>query len=236
MKELRHPLRNDRDIFNALEVMIAVPHVVRAIKAGAQIQKRRNSLMRSHILISRHGRRRMVDSRANLAGRFLLGRLNRRQRCRLRLRHSPSLHSSNLLSQLDDLAFHLGVATAFPNPFEVGFDFTIQLQTTTSGAIRPRVLNNITSELLRKRRLITIQVSHMSRMNRNPKCGVSLPFVDDIHYKPVSRAVSSSPPDCPAHRHHRYCPESCPTPPWSWCASWLDPQHQTQQQGRQTDG
>lgn len=80
----------------------------------------------------------------------VLGRLYGRRWLLLLLGHgrdSIRLDVGNLFPQLDDLSFHLRIATALPNSLEVGFDFTVKFQATTTGAVHPWVLNYIAAQL-----------------------------------------------------------------------------------------
>lgn len=56
----------------------------------------------------------------------MLSRLYRRWLLLGHGRGSIGLDAGNLLPQLDDLSFHLRIATAFPDSLEVGFDFAVK--------------------------------------------------------------------------------------------------------------
>lgn len=57
------------------------------------------------------------------------------------------IRSGDLFSELDDLSFHLGVAAALPHSLKIRLDLAVQLESPTSGAISPWILDYIASKL-----------------------------------------------------------------------------------------
>jgi hypothetical protein len=55
--------------------------------------------------------------------------------------------TSDEFPQFNDLALHFRVPTPLPDASEVGFDFAVQFQSTTSAAGGERILYNVAPEL-----------------------------------------------------------------------------------------
>lgn len=88
----------------------------------------------------------LVDTRrADLGGLLLGSQLTRMNR--LLWIDGAGVVGRNLFPQLDDFALHLGVAAALADSLEVGFNFAVEFQSTTSGTVGPGVLSHIASKL-----------------------------------------------------------------------------------------
>lgn len=72
------------------------------------------------------------------------------------MRHRSGLHIGDLLPKLDYLSLHLCIPASLPNTLKIGFNFAIEFQSATAGAVHPRVLDHITPQLQSRNRLVDL--------------------------------------------------------------------------------
>ena len=156
VEELGNPIARDDDAFErpreGFEAVRAPEVAAPALETLSKIQQRRHRFVRPHAEVLTEGQ--LVagaDGGAGAGtgtGAGFHGRPRHGKRWRSRAGgRMLGRGRFQLSSQLQELSFHLGVATSLSDALEGGLNLALELQPPTSGALRERILHDVTSEL-----------------------------------------------------------------------------------------